>query len=129
MAMRMLGRPTSRYSSRVLKTAPSQWVCGMTHKVGFLAVTGSSAIEATASARWQQVTNRTGRRHMERAPSRGGLLLTTRGRDTECNAQLGRRLDSGVEPQGSAVPCVAFGLEGPTRQRDVRVPFRHAREL
>ena len=31
--LRMLGRPISRYSARVLKTAPSQWVCGITQKV------------------------------------------------------------------------------------------------
>src|SRR5262249_28845049 len=34
MAVRMLGKPISRYSSRVLKTAPSQWVGGMRQKVG-----------------------------------------------------------------------------------------------
>ena len=33
--MRMFARPMSRYSSRVLKTAPSQWVCGMSQNVPF----------------------------------------------------------------------------------------------
>src|SRR5580698_2597904 len=33
----MFIRPISRYSSRVLKTAPSQWVCGMIQSTSLLA--------------------------------------------------------------------------------------------
>src|SRR6266496_3402207 len=46
MAVRIFGNPISRYSSRVLKTAPSQCVCGMSQKVGRLVEISTGADEA-----------------------------------------------------------------------------------
>src|SRR5437870_1184260 len=46
MAVRIFGNPISRYSSRVLKTAPSQCVCGMCQKVGRLVEISTGADEA-----------------------------------------------------------------------------------
>ena len=57
IALTILGRPTSRYSSRVLNTAPSQCVWGMTHRVGFLVMFGSSAFANAPGSRPQQAAN------------------------------------------------------------------------
>src|SRR6266705_613599 len=46
MAVRIFGNPISRYSYRVLKTAPSQCVCGMSQKVGRLVEISTGADEA-----------------------------------------------------------------------------------
>jgi hypothetical protein len=69
MALRMFARPMSRYSARVLKTAPSQWVCGMTQNVPFATgAFGSSPRERPAR---KIVANEASRK------ARGRMVVTT----------------------------------------------------
>src|SRR5262245_38263779 len=51
MAVRMLGKPISRYSSRVLKTAPSQWVWGISQKVGGVCAAAGLELSALIEAK------------------------------------------------------------------------------
>src|SRR5262245_43521649 len=96
----MLARPMSRYSLRVLKTAPSQCVCGITQKIGLRVAAGSSALtKIDHSGKLRQAAKSEFRLIIERAPSWDETGRAFTGWASECNAQLGLSLDRGVEPE------------------------------